>query len=293
VGRRAWRGWEDLPRMQDLLARALRDRPAEAFVHPGDLAWWLGWPPKPASELAASTTVWEDDRAVLAWVAFDGDDVGECVDPDAGAPETLWSEIDQVLATRVGATRYARSDDPVAVERLRAAGYEPIEGGSMRGFALDLTGLAVSEPYAHVRAVEAGDDLRPRASVTRAAFGVDTPLDVYIERYAAFMTSPAYPVGWDLVAWASPGVAAACAIAWPDAVSRTGNFEPVATHPKFQRQGYATAVLREGSRRLRSIGMRRAIVRTPSDNHAAAALYRSVGFHEDHEQIAFRQVRGT
>jgi ribosomal protein S18 acetylase RimI-like enzyme len=293
VERRAWRGWEDLPRMQDLLARALRDRPAEVFVHPGDLAWWLGWPPKSASEIATLTTVWEDDGAVLAWVAFDDDDVGECVDPDAGAPDTLWSEIDRVLATRVGATRYARSDDPDAAERLRAAGYQPIEGRSMRGFALDLTGLTLAEPNPRVSAVEAGDDLRPRASVTRAAFRVDTPLDVYIERYAAFMASPAYPVGWDLVAWASPGVAAAYTIAWPDAVSRTGNFEPVATHPDFRRQGHATAVLREGCRRLRATGMRRAIVRTPSDNHAAAALYRSVGFHEDHEQIAFRQVRGT
>lgn len=48
-------------------------------------------------------------------------------------------------------------------------------------------------------------------------------------------------------------------------------------------------VLRDGLRRLREAGMRRAIVRTPSDNLAALALYRSVGFEPDHEQLSFRR----
>jgi ribosomal protein S18 acetylase RimI-like enzyme len=35
--------------------------------------------------------------------------------------------------------------------------------------------------------------------------------------------------------------------------------------------------------------MRRAVVRTPADNAAALALYRSVGFEPDHEQLSFRR----
>jgi len=103
------------------------------------------------------------------------------------------------------------------------------------------------------------------------------------------MDSPAYPDGWDLVARAPAGEAAACCIAWPDPVSGVGNFEPVAAHPSFHRQGFATIVMRDGLRRLRDAGMRRAVVRTPADNVAAIALYRSVGFEPDHEQLAFRR----
>jgi hypothetical protein len=227
--------------MQDLLARSLRDRPGEAFVHPGDLAWWLGWPPKSAQELVDIVTLWEDEGRLLAWVALDDDDVGECIDPDLHANDELWLDIDHVLADRPGATRYARADDHTTVERFRAAGYEPVEGESMLAFTLDLSTLRPIDPDPRVTAVAPGDDLGPRASVTHAAFNVDRPLDRYVEQYAAFMASPAYPLGWDLVAWAARGVAAACAIVWRDPVSRVGNFEPVAAHPGFRRQGFASA----------------------------------------------------
>ena len=285
--RRPWRGWEDLPRMQALLGHALRDRPSEAFIHPGDLAWWLGWPPKASTAIAETTTLWESDEGALrAWVAMDGDDVGECIDTAADASDELLVEVDRVLAPR--ATRYRRADDHAGVDRLREAGYRRVDDRSMLGFSLDLTTLEL-EPDPRVRAVARGDDLRPRGSVTRGAFNVDRPLERYVEEYARFIASPAYPPGWDLVAWASPGVAAACAIAWPDAVSGVGNFEPVATHPGHRRRGWASAVLREGCRRLREAGMERAIVRTPVDNEAAIALYRSIGFVDDHEQVGFRR----
>lgn len=275
--------------MQDLLARALRDRPTDAFIHPGDLAWWLGWPPKTDRELAEMATLWEADGKLLAWVAIDGDDVFECVDPNADRREELHAEIDRFLRNQPRATRYVKANHAAAVDRLRATGYRPVEGGSMLGFSLDLARPDRSGADPRVRAVTPADDLGPRASVTRAAFEVDRPFDRYVSQYASFVASPAYPHGWDLVAWASPGVAAACAIAWPDAVSGVGNFEPVATHPDHRRRGYGSAVLRDGFRRLRDAGMTRAIVCTPAENEAAIALYRSVGFVEDHTQVAFRK----
>jgi GNAT superfamily N-acetyltransferase len=152
----------------------------------------------------------------------------------------------------------------------------------MIGFSIDLGELPQNETDDRVRPVRPGDDLGPRASITRAAFRVDRPFDRYVREYEAFTRSPGYPEGWDLVAWAEPGVAAACTIAWPDPVSRVGNFEPVATHPDLQRRGFASAVVREGLRRLRDAGMERAHVCTVIDNLGAIALYRSLGFHDDY-----------
>ena len=272
--------------MQALLARDLRESPSTAFIHPGDLAWWLGWPPKSPAELTEIVTVWERGGAIVAWTVRDDDDVGECVDRSVDADE-LWVEVDRLLEHRRG-TRYVRDDDETGIARLRDAGYLPVPGGSFLGFLMPLDHFD-APPDPRVRPVQPADDVRPRSSVTHAAFGVDRPFDRYVEQYRAFMASPAYPLGWDLVAWAPSGDAAACAIAWPDPVSRVGNFEPVATHPAHRRHGFASAVLREGCRRLADAGMSSAIVRTPTSNHAAASLYRSVGFLDEYEELAFRR----
>jgi GNAT superfamily N-acetyltransferase len=272
--------------MQDLLARALRDAPATAFLHPGDLAWWVGWPPQTPEELAAKVIVVEDGGAIVGWHYLDREDVNECVDPAARDPEAVWRELDAALEAHPALARSIREDDAAGVARLRAAGFTPMPEG-MIGFSIDLRALAAHEPDDRVRLVAPGDDLGPRASVTRAAFRVDKPFDRYVREYEAFTRSPAYPEGWDLVAWAEPGVAAACTIAWPDPVSRVGNFEPVAAHPDLQRQGFASAVMLDGLRRLRDAGMERAHVCTVIDNHGAIALYRSLGFRDDYIQRWF------
>jgi GNAT superfamily N-acetyltransferase len=272
--------------MQDLLARTLRDAPAMAFLHPGDLAWWVGWPPQTTEELAAKVTVVEDGGAIVGWHYLDREDVNECVDPATPDPEAVWHELDDALEAHPALARSLREDDVAGVARLRAAGYAPMQEG-MIGFSIDLRERPRYEPDDRVRPVARGDDLGPRASVTRAAFRVDKPFDRYVREYEAFTRSPAYPEGWDLVAWAEPGVAAACTIAWPDPVSLVGSFEPVAAHPDLQRQGFASAVVRDGLRRLRDAGMERANVCTVIDNHGAIALYRSLGFRDDYIQRWF------
>jgi GNAT superfamily N-acetyltransferase len=272
--------------MQELLARALRDTPEIAFLHPGDLAWWVGWPRQTHDELAAKVTLVEEDGRVIGWHYIDREDVNEWVDQAAPDADAAWRELDAALEAHPGLARSRREDDEAGVARFRSSGYTPMAEG-MIGFSIDIRELDGAAADERVRPVAVGDDLRPRASVTRAAFRVDKPFDRYVEEYAAFMASPAYPHGWDLVAWTEDGHAAACAIAWPDAVSRVGNFEPVAAHPDLHRQGYATAVLREGLRRLHDAGMQRAVVYTPIGNDPAIALYRSVGFHDDHIQRWF------
>lgn len=274
--------------MRALLSAELADANRAGFLHPGDLAWWVGWVPKTAAELAERILLVEEGDRLLGWAMHDEGDVGESVDADA--PVSVWERIDDWLGDDTAHRRYARDDDAALIERLAAAGYEPVPDDDMQAFDMDLSGMDDADPDPRVRAVAPGEDLRQRCAVTRAAFGVDRPFDRYVEQYGAFMTSPAYPAGWDLVAWTDAGDAAACAIAWPDPVSAIGNFEPVATHPAQQRRGYGTAVLSEGCRRLRAAGMHRAMVRTPVTNEPALALYRSVGFTDSHVERAFRRV---
>ena len=64
-----------------------------------------------------------------------------------------------------------------------------------------------------------------------------------------------------------------------DVVNRCGIIEPVGTHPSHWRRGLALAQLREGLRRLKSLGASDAYVDT-GDGVAANELYNAAGFEE-------------
>jgi ribosomal protein S18 acetylase RimI-like enzyme len=82
------------------------------------------------------------------------------------------------------------------------------------------------------------------------------------------------------VAVTPAGELAAYCIVWWDPETRVGEFEPVGAAVAHRRQGYATALLREGLRRLRGLGATDAIVvsATGPEGEAARRLYASLGF---------------
>jgi mycothiol synthase len=92
------------------------------------------------------------------------------------------------------------------------------------------------------------------------------------------MRSPAYASALDLVAVAPTGEIAAFCICWFDPVNRTGLFEPVGTHPDFQRRGLGKAVILAGLEQMKAGGMTRAIVMAEGDYPASQRLYQSAGF---------------
>jgi mycothiol synthase len=81
------------------------------------------------------------------------------------------------------------------------------------------------------------------------------------------------------VAATPEGKIGAFCIVWPDSVNQVGLFEPVGTHPDYQRKGLGRAVMLEGLRRLQQRGMSRAMVCTGEDNLPGVKLYESMGFH--------------
>jgi ribosomal protein S18 acetylase RimI-like enzyme len=271
--------------MQSLASARLRA--GDSLMHPGDVAWALGWFPKTQEHLAASVSLWHRGDELVAWSLLDRGELWTCTAPNDVEADHA---IEAAAAEMPGPlSRVARDDDDDALARLRASGYARAPDEDMRVFVRSLDDVDLAAVDERVGPVDPNDDLAPRLRVTHTAFDVAMPFDAYVEAYASFVQTPAYPRGWDLVAWTSDGEPAAATIAWPDGDSLVGNFEPVAAHPAHRRRGFATVVMREGMRRLRAAGMTRSIVRTPVSNTGATALYRSVGFEDAGLELVLRR----
>jgi ribosomal protein S18 acetylase RimI-like enzyme len=117
-----------------------------------------------------------------------------------------------------------------------------------------------------------------RARAQYGAFKSSASYERYLERFTNFMHSPVYDPEMDIVAGSIHGEIGAFCIVWIDPINQVGMFEPVGTHPEFQRKGLGRAVMQEGLRRLQERGMQSAIVSAYEDNPAAIKLYESVGF---------------
>jgi ribosomal protein S18 acetylase RimI-like enzyme len=100
------------------------------------------------------------------------------------------------------------------------------------------------------------------------------------EKYEILVGQDHYDWSNDLIVEAPDGSFAAFAMCWADPVGSVGEFEPVGVHPDHQRRGLGRAVMRQGLRRLRELGLRDAIVFSLRSNAASEALYRSAGFSE-------------
>ena len=282
---RPFRDWDDLGAMQAVCSARLLAAPGRANAHPGDIAWWAGWPPSSLEALGELFLLWEVGEEVVGFAGRDAEDgvLAVFVAPvHADTQEAIAFEDEaRSWACRDGKPdQWAEFEDDAVVPRWVERGYLPTDEGY----------LNLVRPLDDVRVDGAGDDrvgsvggedVTDRASITHAAFGSDRPLADYAADYAAFHASPAYPHGWDLLLRDEEGRAAACCIAWIDPVSRAGTFEPVATHPDFHGRGFGKALLTDGLRRFAAAGMTYAIVGVVVGNTPAEALYGSVGFRPD------------
>ena len=115
-------------------------------------------------------------------------------------------------------------------------------------------------------------DVSSRAAAQYAALQSSTQWREYLQKYVHFMDSPGYPLCGDWVVLAPDGCVAAFCNVWYDAVSRTGQIEPVGTHPDFQHKGLGKAVMTAGMHYLQSKGMVATRICVLADNLPAINL---------------------
>jgi mycothiol synthase len=291
---RHYRDERDLEKMQALLVKGRRAANGSYYIHTGDLKWWLFYPSS-IRDWQETIFLWDGTRAdgelsgwaLLSpnWRAFD-----VFIHPDErggrrAARMYVWAEerTAEVVRESGGSeirTMWIIADDEMLVPHLESRSFyrSPEHMLYMQRSLADPVQEVPLPPGWCVRPLAGVHEVQNRAAASHAAFGSHMPFKAYQQRYVRFMRSPAYAKALDLVAIAPDGRIGAFCICWFDRTNRTGLFEPVGTHPDFQRQGLGKAVVLTGLAQMRARGMANAIVVAESDNPAAQGLYQSAGF---------------
>jgi ribosomal protein S18 acetylase RimI-like enzyme len=123
------------------------------------------------------------------------------------------------------------------------------------------------------------NDTPRRVAVHQAAWNSQRVTE---ESYSRLMRTWPYRDDLDFVIEAPDGTLVASAIGWYDEENRTGEFEPVGTHPDHRQKGIGRALMLFGCQRFRDAGASQAIVccRGDDDYPIPKKLYESVGFRE-------------
>ena len=293
---RPYRDYTDLLRMQHLVMVGRQATIPASYMHPGSLAWATHAPPAD-QDMPHNLRLWEhiDSYAptLAAWAIFAHNEgsFDLFVHPSLHGTSVHELIMDEYLtwaeprARAAGLTKlwpfWAMEYDTVLVRLLQARGFVIVHDdvpAPLFERTLDQLPTGGLPDGFTMHAVTNLDDGRLRAQVTHAAFKSTAAWEAYAAEYAQFMRSAVYDGARDLFVRAPDGRGASACTIWFDAVNGVGLFEPVATHPAFQRKGLGKAVMAEGLRRMKAAGMRRAVLGFDPTNVAARALYASMGF---------------
>lgn len=284
---RPYRSMEDLHAMLDLLSLGCQADNGTHYVHRGDLQWWLFYSDHPPEFWQADIRLWFEGDRLIGWALLspsqDAFDVFTHPDLRGGPREAdmlAWA-VNELSGLHELSNMWIAEHDDVRIRWLEGNGFE--ETGAhivyfTRSLSDPIEAPALPDGYS-IRASRGNEeDARLRSAASHAAFGSSKPFEAYVRRTLRFVQSPVFAPEHEILVMSPEGRVAAFCIVWTDELNRLGHFEPVGTHPDFQRRGLGKAMLLESLRRLKSEGMTAADVCTYHDNDAAIRLYESAGF---------------
>jgi GNAT superfamily N-acetyltransferase len=275
---RPFAGPDDLKAIRQLVAAGRASSPLSGYWHPGEVEWVYCYGP----DRRPGTTVWTDAAGPAGWLLIDEDARSSdgAIRPDLrGGPaeEALVRHVEAVLGPGPVTTN-TWADDEARISLLSRLGYQPA-GPAYLTFVVDLDEEVEVPPSPDgFRLLDSLTDewVSERGECHHRAFD---PSRMTPEAYQLFRScAPGYDPELDVGVVSDDGRVVSYAMAWADAVSRTGQLEPVGTRPHFWRRGLGQVAVREAMRRLRSRGMTLCSVNTWAGHAGNTAFYESCGF---------------
>lgn len=296
---RPYAGERDLDAMSEILQAGRAAQNGTYYPHPGDLNWWWYYG-DPEKIFLKSTYLWEHDGQITSWaITADGAMDVYFLSDLRGTPEAeamyIWAEEKLVEITRRQGkgsieVMWIAENDAVLIDHFETRGFTRDDAHHLvynfRPLARELPAPTLPPGYS-VRGMGGDHEAPSRARASHGAFQSKKEWEPYLQNYLNFSHSPVYDPELDVVAVSTNGEIAAFAICWLDPVNRIGHFEPVGTHPDFQRKGLGRAVLYEGVRRMQARGMAYASVCVEGNNPAGIGLYAAAGFRAVHKLLTY------
>jgi ribosomal protein S18 acetylase RimI-like enzyme len=294
---RPYQGMHDFYAMLDLLTEGSKAKNGTHYAHRGDLQWWLFYSDIPLETWLSNIQLWFEAEHLMGWAllspkeqSFDIFVLPHLRGSECEGEILEWSLEHMSMLGTFQSIWIAEQDD-VRIRWLQQNGFHRAPEFTehfKRSLSGPLDGPTLPEGFS-IRSSRGEEDARLRAACSHAAFGSSKPFEEYWPRTLRFMQSPVYVPEHEIFVIAPTGQVAAYCIIWIDEVTKLGHFEPVGTHPDFQRKGLGKCLLFEGFRRLKSEGMTEADVCTNYDNPPAIGLYESVGFQKSERLLTYRK----
>ncbi|MCA9890275.1 MAG: GNAT family N-acetyltransferase [Anaerolineae bacterium] len=291
---RSYAGDEDMALIQQANARWAQMASSLGYIHPGDIAHRLGNGMRKAKmPLTETVQIWEKDGEVVGWVAnyqywhgfelqihpdYRGSDLHNCM-ADWGE-----AQVKAYIENHPSAEPDAKKEifwdlfegDEATARLMKERGYKP--GDKSFSYATrDLSepfGHAALPEYFSIRQVTGPEEVEAIIAVHSGAFGSEWTA----EQYLKVMEGPGYLAEREWVVVEPLDTFAAFTVTWFDEINKTGLFEPVGTHEKYQRAGLGRALMTHVMYHMRNQGLETAIVWHGNDNPASAGLYAALGF---------------
>ena len=297
---RSYEGIHDLYAMLDLLSGGNQANNGTHYIHRGDLQWWLFYNDDIVQTWKANLRLWHEADQLIGWAllspaehAIDVFTIPELRGDPREHGMFAWAsqQLPELDRIEMG---WVDEGDEARTQWLTSNGFTRNEFHYVY-FKRSLLGPVPDPvlPGGFLIRTSRGtkDDAKLRAVASKAAFGSQKPFDEYWLRTWRFVQSPVYVPEHEIFVMTPEEKVAAYCIVWTDPITKVGHFEPVGTHPDFQRKGLGKNMLLDAMIRLKSEGMTAADVCTNHDNDAAIRLYESVGFKLSKRLFSYKKER--
>lgn len=284
---RSYQGMDDFQAMLDVLSLGCHANNGTHYVHRGDLQWWLFYNDDPEEVWHSEIRLWFESDQLMGWSLLSPkeDDFDVFTLPELrGDPreaEMLAWAVNEMSGLDELSNVWVAENDEKRIRWLKENGFAATDSHFVY-FTRSLEDPIDVPPLPDGFSIRASrgneEDARLRSAASHAAFKSGKPFEEYVPRTQRFVQSPVYIPEHEIFVMSPAGKVAAFCIVWTDELNKLGHFEPVGTHPDFQRKGLGRILLLESMRRLKAEGMTVADVCTYYDNDAAIRLYESVGF---------------
>ncbi|MFT3891366.1 MAG: GNAT family N-acetyltransferase [Anaerolineales bacterium] len=294
---RPYEGLHDLHAMLDLLSDGCRAKNGTHYAHRGDLQWWLFYTDTPEVVWRPNIRLWVEGERLMgfALLSFEEKTCDVFIHPELRGTqqerELMSYALNEMSAVEDLQVMWISDQDTVRIRWLEQSGFACQEEYFVY-FTRSLSDpvLAPVLPAGFsLRHSHGEEDAKLRSVASHAAFSQHRDFEGYWPRTLRFMQSPVYVPEHERFVISPNGDVASFCILWTDEINKLGHFEPVGTHPDYQRNGFSRALLYDSMRQLRSEGMIETDVCTTSTNLPAIHLYESVGFTLTKRLLEFRK----